>query len=290
MADRHNRDIDRPLAPAPKPLPVATVDSHAHLEIVTDSAPDSDAVKKVLDDAKAAGVDRIVQVGYSAEQSRWCVAAAEHFSDRVLAAVALHPNEAPIVADMEVDLKIIEELATHPRVRAIGETGLDYFRTPPELRKRQQDSFKWHIELAKKTNKALIIHDRDSHDDVLSILLEVGAPEKTVFHCFSGDVAMAKICIDRGYVLSFAGTLTFKNAPALREAVKLVPYQQLLVETDSPFLAPMPNRGALNTPAQIANVVRAMAEERNESVATLAQALSDNAERIFGSFAAGSTL
>jgi TatD DNase family protein len=290
MADRHNRDIDRPLAPAPKPLPVATVDSHAHLEIVTDSAPDSDAVKKVLDDAKAAGVDRIVQVGYSAEQSKWCVAAAEHFGDRVLAAVALHPNEAPIVADMEADLKIIEELAAHPRVRAIGETGLDYFRTPPELRKRQQDSFKWHIELAKKTNKALIIHDRDSHDDVLSILLEVGAPEKTVFHCFSGDVAMAKICIDRGYVLSFAGTLTFKNAPELREAVKLVPYQQLLVETDSPFLAPMPNRGALNTPAQIANIVRAMAEERNESVATLAQALSDNAERIFGSFAAGSTL
>ena len=290
MADRHNRDIDRPLAPAPKPLPVATVDSHAHLEIVTDSAPDSDAVKEVLDDAKAAGVDRIVQVGYSAEQSKWCVAAAEHFNDRVLAAVALHPNEAPIVADMEADLKIIEELAAHSRVRAIGETGLDYFRTPPELRKRQQDSFKWHIELAKKTNKALIIHDRDSHDDVLSILLEVGAPEKTVFHCFSGDVAMAKTCIDRGYILSFAGTLTFKNAPALREAVKLVPYEQLLVETDSPFLAPMPNRGALNTPAQIANIVRAMAEERNESVATLAQALSDNAERIFGSFAAGSTL
>ena len=290
MADRHNRDIDRPLAPAPKPLPVATVDSHAHLEIVTDSAPDSDAVKEVLDDAKAAGVDRIVQVGYSAEQSKWCVAAAEHFNDRVLAAVALHPNEAPIVADMEANLKIIEELAAHTRVRAIGETGLDYFRTPPELRKRQQDSFKWHIELAKKTNKALIIHDRDSHDDVLSILLEVGAPEKTVFHCFSGDVAMAKTCIDRGYILSFAGTLTFKNAPALREAVKLVPYEQLLVETDSPFLAPMPNRGALNTPAQIANIVRAMAEERNESVATLAQALSDNAERIFGSFAAGSTL
>ena len=290
MADRHNRDIDRPLAPAPKPLPVATVDSHAHLEIVTDSAPDSDAVKEVLDDAKAAGVDRIVQVGYSAEQSKWCVAAAEHFNDRVLAAVALHPNEAPIVADMEADLKIIEELAAHPRVRAIGETGLDYFRTPPELRKRQQDSFKWHIELAKKTNKALIIHDRDSHDDVLSILLEVGAPEKTVFHCFSGDVAMAKTCIDRGYILSFAGTLTFKNAPALREAVKLVPYEQLLVETDSPFLAPMPNRGALNTPAQIANIVRAMAEERNESVATLAQTLSDNSERIFGSFAAGSTL
>ena len=278
------------MAPAPKPLPVATVDSHAHLEIVTDAAPDSDAVKQILDDAKSAGVDRVVQVGYSAEQSKWCVAAAAHFDDRVLAAVALHPNEAPVVADLEADLKTIETLAAHPRVRAIGETGLDYFRTPPELRKRQQDSFKWHIELAKKTKKALVIHDRDSHDDVLSILLEVGAPEKTVFHCFSGDVEMAKICIDRGYILSFAGTLTFKNAPALRDAVKLVPYDQLLVETDSPFLAPMPNRGALNTPAQIANIVRAMAEERNESVATLAQALSDNAERIFGSFAPGSTL
>ena len=278
------------MAPAPKPLPVATVDSHAHLEIVTDAAPDSDAVKQILDDAKSAGVDRVVQVGYSAEQSKWCVAAAVHFDDRVLAAVALHPNEAPVVADLEADLKIIETLAAHPRVRAIGETGLDYFRTPPELRKRQQDSFKWHIELAKKTKKALVIHDRDSHDDVLSILLEVGAPEKTVFHCFSGDVEMAKICIDRGYILSFAGTLTFKNAPALRDAVRLVPYDQLLVETDSPFLAPMPNRGALNTPAQIANIVRAMAEERNESVSTLAQALSDNAERIFGSFAPGSTL
>lgn len=284
MADRHNRDIDRQPPPLPKPLPVPTVDAHAHLEIVTDAAPDSPEVLKVLDDAKSVGVDRIVQVGYSAEQSKWCAELARLYPGRVLAAVALHPNEAPVVADLEADWKVIEELAQQPRVRAIGETGLDYFRTPPELRKRQQDSFKWHIELAKKTNKALVIHDRDSHEDVLSILLEVGAPEKTVFHCFSGDVAMAKICIERGYVLSFAGTLTFKNAPELREAVKLVPYDQLLVETDSPFLAPTPHRGALNTPAQIANIVRAMAEERNESVGVLAGELSKNAERIFGSF------
>jgi TatD DNase family protein len=229
-------------------------------------------------------VDRIVQVGYSAEQSKWCVGAAEKWNTSVLAAVALHPNEAPVVADLEADLKIIEELAQHPRVRAIGETGLDYFRTPPELRKRQQDSFKWHIELAKKTNKALVIHDRDSHDDVLSVLLEVGAPEKTVFHCFSGDVAMAKTCIERGYILSFAGTLTFKNAPELRDAVKLVPVDQLLVETDSPFLAPSPHRGAGNTPAQIATIVRAMAAERDQDLAELATALGNNAERIFGSF------
>ena len=285
MADRHNRDLDRQPAPLPKPLPVPTVDAHAHLEIVTNAKPNSLEVLAVLDEAKSVGVDRVVQVGYSAEQSKWCAELAALYPGRVLAAVALHPNEAPVVEDLQADLKIIEELAAQPRVRAIGETGLDYFRTPPELRKRQQDSFKWHIELAKKTNKALVIHDRDSHEDVLSILLEVGAPEKTVFHCFSGDVAMAKTCIDRGYVLSFAGTLTFKNAPELREAVKLVPYEQLLVETDSPFLAPTPHRGALNTPAQIANIVRAMAEERNESVATLAQELSNNAERIFGSFA-----
>jgi TatD DNase family protein len=285
MADRHNRDIDREQAPLPEALPVPTVDAHAHIEIVTNEAPDSEAVRKVLDDAKSVNVDRIVQVGYSAEQSQWCVDMANAFPGRVLAAVALHPNEAPVVADLEADWAIIEKLAQEPRVRAIGETGLDYFRTPPELRKRQQDSFKWHIDLAKRTNKALVIHDRDSHEDVLSLLLEVGAPEKTVFHCFSGDVEMAKICIDRGYILSFAGTMTFKNAPALRDAVKLVPHDQLLVETDSPFLAPMPHRGALNTPAQIANIVRAMAAERNEDVAELATALSDNAERIFGSFA-----
>jgi TatD DNase family protein len=284
VADRHNRDLDRIPAPQPEPLPVATVDSHAHLEIVTNAAPDSAEVGKVLDDARAAGIDRVVQVGYSAEQSQWCVDAAEHWKGRVLAAVALHPNEAPVVEDLEHDWSIIAKLAEHPRVRAIGETGLDYFRTPPELRKRQQESFKWHIELAKKHNKALVIHDRDSHDDVLSVLLEVGAPEKTIFHCYSGDLEMAKICVDRGYILSFAGTLTFKNAPQLREAVKIVPIDQLLVETDAPFLAPTPHRGALNTPAQIANIVRAMADERSMSDAELATALSKNAERIFGSF------
>jgi len=285
VADRHNRDLDRIPAPQPEPLPVPTVDAHAHLEIVTNTAPDSAEVGKVLDDARAAGVDRVVQVGYSAEQSQWCVDAAEHWKGRVLAAVALHPNEAPVVEDLEHDWSIIAKLAEHPRVRAIGETGLDYFRTPPELRKRQQESFKWHIELAKKHNKALVIHDRDSHDDVLSILLEVGAPEKTIFHCYSGDLTMAKICVERGYILSFAGTLTFKNAPQLREAVKIVPADQLLVETDSPFLAPTPHRGALNTPAQIANIVRAMADERDVSDAELATTLSNNAERIFGSFA-----
>jgi TatD DNase family protein len=284
MADRHNRDVDRQPAPLPEPLPAPTVDSHAHLEIITDTAPNSSEVGEILKQAKSVGVDRVMQVGYSAEQSRWCVEAAEFWNESVLAAVALHPNEAPIVENLEKDLKVIEELANHPRVRAIGETGLDYFRTPPELRKRQQEAFKWHIELAKKTKKALVIHDRDSHEDVLSVLREVGAPDKTIFHCFSGDVEMAKTCIDRGYILSFAGTMTFKNAPQLRDAVKLVPITQLLVETDSPFLAPMPYRGSLNTPANIATIVRAIAEERGDDLAFLATSLGSNAERLFGSF------
>ena len=290
MADRHNRDIDRQLAPAPEPLPVPCVDAHAHIEIVADAGFDSPEVRKVIEDAAAAGIDRIVQVGYSAEQSEWGANLAALYDGQVLAAVALHPNEAPVVEDLEADWAIIESLAQQPRVRTIGETGLDYFRTPPELRGRQQESFKWHIDLAKRTNKALVIHDRDSHDDVLSVLAEVGAPEKTVFHCFSGDVEMAKKCIERGYVLSFAGTVTFKNAPQLREALAITPIDQILVETDAPFLAPMPHRGALNSPAQIATIVRAMAAERNADLAEFATALSRNAERIFGSFAAGSTL
>lgn len=285
MADRHNRDIDRHPAPLPEPLPVPTVDAHAHLEIVTNTAPDSAEIAEVIADAASVGINRLVQVGYSAEQSKWCVELAQLYPGRVLAAVALHPNEAPVVEDMAADFAIIEELALHPRVRAIGETGLDFFRTPAELRGRQRQSFEWHIDLAKRTQKALVIHDRDAHDEVLDVLRSVGAPETTIFHCYSGGVEMAKECIEAGYILSFAGTLTFKNAPELREAVKLVPAEQLLVETDSPFLCPAPHRGALNTPAQIPTIVRAMAAERGDDVAQLCQQLSDNAERAFGSFA-----
>lgn len=284
MADRHNRDIDRPLAPAPEPLRVKAIDAHAHLEIVTNTAPDSPEVAQVIAEAEAAGIDRLVQVGYSAEQSKWCVRLAELYPGKVLAAVALHPNEAPVVSDLEADLSIIAELAKHPRVRAIGETGLDYFRTPPELQEIQRESFKRHIAIAKENNLALVIHDRDAHEDVLKVLEEVGAPEKTVFHCYSGDLAMAKFCVERGYILSFAGTVTFKNAPALREAVKYVPDELLLVETDSPFLAPTPHRGALNTPAQIANIVRFIADERSVDPEHIASVTTANALRIFGSF------
>ena len=284
MADRHNRDLDRKPGPLPQPLKTKTVDSHAHLELIHNSEPDSPLIKKTLDEAVSAGIDRVVQVGYSAEQSIWSVKCAESFIGQVVAAVALHPNEAPVVEDLEKDLKVIDELAANPRVRAIGETGLDFFRTPENLRDRQKYSFARHIKMAKEHKKALVIHDRDSHRAVLDLLIQEGAPENTIFHCFSGDAQMAKECIASNYILSFAGTVTFKNAPQLREAAALVPVEQLLVETDSPFLAPMPNRGALNTPAQIPNTLRVIADLRNESVDYLAGAISENAERIFGKF------
>ena len=284
MADRHNRDLDRKPGPLPEPIKTKTVDSHAHLELIHNSEPDSPLIKQTLEQAASVGIDRVVQVGYSAEQSIWSVKCAESFVGQVLAAVALHPNEAPVVDDLEKDLKIIEELAANPRVRAIGETGLDFFRTPEELRDKQKYSFARHIKMAKDHKKALVIHDRDSHRAVLDLLIQEGAPDKTIFHCYSGDAQMAKECIANNYILSFAGTLTFKNAPELREAVVLVPVEQLLVETDSPFLAPMPNRGSLNTPAQIPNTLRVMADLRGESVDYLAGAISENAERIFGKF------
>ena len=284
MADRHNRDLDRKPAPLPAPLNSKTVDSHAHLELIHNSEPDSPLLKETLDEAASVGIDRVVQVGYSAEQSIWSVKCAEAFVGRVLAAVALHPNEAPVVDDLEKDLQVIQELAKNPRVRAIGETGLDFFRTPPELQEKQKYSFRRHIKIAKENNKSLVIHDRDAHRAVLDLLLEEGAPEKTIFHCFSGDLEMAKECVSNGYFLSFAGTVTFKNAPELRQAAEFTPIELMLVETDSPFLCPMPNRGALNTPAQIPHTLRVIADVRGISADYLAAAISENSERIFGSF------
>lgn len=284
MADRHNRDLDRKPGPLPLPLNSKTVDSHAHLELIHNSEPDSPLIKASLDEAESVGIDRVVQVGYSAEQSIWSVKCAEAFIGRVLAAVALHPNEAPVVDDLEKDLKVIENLASHPRVRAIGETGLDFFRTPSELQDKQKYSFRRHIKIAKDNKKALVIHDRDAHRAVLDLLIEEGAPTNTIFHCFSGDTQMARECIENKYFLSFAGTVTFKNAPELRAAAALVPIELLLVETDSPFLCPMPNRGSLNTPAQIPNTLRVIADVRGVSADYLAQAISENSERIFGSF------
>jgi len=281
---RHGLKEERVAAPLPEKLNHTCIDVHAHMELIAMSEPDAPEVLAILDQAKSVGIDRVVQVGYSSDQSAWGVRCAEAFPGRVLAAVALHPNEAPVVADLEAELKIIEQLAEHPRVRAIGETGLDFFRTEPELRDKQLYSFKRHIEMAKKLGKALVIHDRDAHREVLDTLLEVGAPEKVIFHCYSGDAEMAKECVAAGYILSFAGTVTFKNAPALREAAALVPIDQILIETDSPFLAPTPHRGALNTPAQVANIVRFVADVRGENVDYLCDRVSENALRLFGSF------
>ncbi|MEY3382904.1 MAG: hypothetical protein RLZZ17_642 [Actinomycetota bacterium] len=284
MADRHNRDIDRPVAPLPDPLPIPAVDSHAHLEIITNSSPDDPAIKKVIDESASVGINRIVQVGYSAEQSEWSLSLAKIYKGQVLATVALHPNEAPVVTDLEADLSVIERLSDDDQVRGIGETGLDFFRTPEELRERQSYSFRRHIDIAKRKKKALVIHDRDAHRAVLDHLTEEGAPEQTIFHCYSGDVEMAKECVSKGYYLSFAGTLTFKNAPHLRDALLQVPRELLLAETDSPFLTPDPFRGYLNTPAQTARTIRFMAELRGDDLEELIHDLNRNAERCFGSF------
>ena len=284
MSDRHNRDIDRIPAPLPEPLPAPTIDSHCHIELIAKSAPDSAEVKAVLDEAFAAGIEQVVQIGYDLEQSRWSVGVAQAWIGRALAAVALHPNEAPVVDDLDEQLRQIEQLAAHPRVRGIGETGLDYFRTPEELREKQEFSFRSHIAIAKRTNKALIIHDRDAHEDILNVLKEEGAPQKVIFHCYSGDAQMAKECIRAGYFLSYSGTVTFKNAPDLREALKITPLTNLLVETDAPFLTPAPFRGALNSPAQIARTIRFMAEVLERPVEELCHATRENALALFGDF------
>jgi len=199
--------------------------------------------------------------------------------------VALHPNEAPRLHDrgeLGSARTEIELLAAHPRVRVIGETGLDYFRTGTEGVAAQQDSFRWHIDLAKRTGKVLQIHDRDAHEDVLRILAQEGAPAHTVLHCFSGDMAMARECVERGYFLSFAGTVTFKNATGLRNALAVTPTDNLLVETDAPYLTPAPHRGAVNAPYLVPLTVRAMAGVLSTDVPSLCAVLSANSERLYG--------
>ena len=284
MSDRFTLDKEREVAPLPQPLTSPCIDNHAHLELISESEPDSAEIKAILDEAQSVGIDRVIQVGYSAVQSAWGVRCAEAFPGRVLAAVALHPNDAPVTKDLEGDLATIADLAKHPLVRAIGETGLDFFRTAPEGQEKQVYSFKRHIQISKDVKKALMIHDRDAHRAVLDTLVEVGAPEKVVFHCYSGDAQMARECVGNGYYLSFAGTVTFKNAPHLREALALAPLNRILVETDSPFLTPMPNRGLLNTPAQIPNTLRLMAQVREMDLDELCEAIVLNTTAVYGEF------
>ena len=270
---------------APDPLPIAVVDNHTHLDISRDDEVIAvDDLGPVLAEAAAVGVDRVVQVGCDLPGAAFAVEAAERHP-AVVAGVALHPNEVPGLAargELEDAWAEIERLAAHPRVRAVGETGLDYYRTGPDGVPAQQDSFRWHIDLAKRLGKTLQIHDRDSHDDVLRVLAEEGAPERTVMHCFSGGPELARECVDRGYYLSFSGTVTFKNAKALRDALASTPLDQVLVETDAPYLTPHPWRGATNSPTLVPLTVRAMASVLGVAVPTLCAALSENSERLYG--------
>jgi TatD DNase family protein len=275
---RAERRRDEP-PPPPEPLRVPVPDSHTHLDLIGGN-PVADIAA-----ARAVGVDRLVQVGVDLESSRWAVRLARA-QPAVLATVALHPNEAPRVRDLDEQLRVIEGLAKQDRVRGIGETGLDTFRTGEAGRAAQERSFRAHIQIAKDTGRALVIHDRDAHADVLRILDEEGAPDTVVLHCFSGDESFAVECVKRGYVLSFAGTVTFKNAQNLRDAALVTPLDQILVETDAPYLTPMPYRGRPNGSYLIPLTVRFLARTKDVDLAELCAAISATGERVFGSWTA----
>lgn len=273
-----------PPAPAPPPLAVPVPDTHCHLDLVVTPEeplppdPAGPAVAGAVAAARAAGVGPLITVGVDVASSRWSAAAARAH-DGLYAAVAIHPNESQ---DLDAAaLAEISRLARLPAVRAVGETGLDYYRdtaTPTA----QQAAFRAHIAIAKQVGKPLVIHDREAHEDVLAILAEEGPPDRVIFHCFSGDAAFARRCADRGYLLSFAGTLTFRSAGALREAAAAVPRELLLVETDAPFLAPTPHRGRPNAPYLVPLTVRALAEVTGTAEDELAATIAATAERVFG--------
>jgi TatD DNase family protein len=265
----------------PEPLLWPVVDSHCHLDIaeaISGLTPDV-ALRRAAD----VGVTRVVQVGCDVDGSRWAVAAAERWP-AVVASVAIHPNDAARLGAGLVDaLGVIEVLAQHHRVRAVGETGLDHFRTRHDAGLAlQRESFAAHIAIAKRYDKTLVIHDRDAHADVLAVLDAEGPPQRMVMHCFSGDAGFARQCLDRGAYLSFAGTVTFKNNAALREALALTPLDRILTETDAPYLTPTPFRGRPNASYLIPHTARRMAEVLDRDLERICQALNDNAEVAFG--------
>lgn len=264
-------------------LPHPVVDSHCHLDIARDG--EALPVEEALASAAGVGVTRFVQVGCDLPSARWAVeAAAAH--PQMVAAVALHPNDAPLHGDraaLDAALDEIEALATaHERVRAVGETGLDFFRTGAEGIAAQTYSFRRHVDIARRHDLTLQIHDRDAHAAVLEVLDGEGVPERWVMHCFSGDADFARACLDRGAYLSFAGTVTFKNAESLREALRVVPRDRVLVETDAPFLTPAPHRGRPNSPYLIPHTLRLMAQVRGEDLGELCAAVDANTEAAFG--------
>ena len=277
--------------PLPQPLPSPVVDSHCHLDIGAqgrDGEPGI-AIDTALSAAEAAGIEGVIQVGVDVASSRESVAIA-HAWAQVKATVALHPNEAPrIHAEhgmnaLEVSWREIEDLARDEQVVGIGETGLDFFRTDPPGRDAQELSFRTHIAMAKELDKALVIHDRDAHADILRVMDDEGAPGRVVMHCFSGDAAFAREVSDRGWYCSFAGTVTFKNAGALREALDVVPGNRILVETDAPFLAPMPHRGKPNASYLIPQTLTVMAEHLGADLDQLCQQVRANTFEAFGAF------
>lgn len=276
-----HRDTSRP--PLPEPLPAPVVDNHCHLDI--EDGDDWLDPGQALALATSVGVPRIVQIGCDLPGAAWAVETANRYAE-IVAGVAIHPNEAPRLAAagaLDDGLAEIERLAgSSERVRAVGETGLDHFRTGPDGREAQRRSFAAHVEMARRLGKTLVIHDREAHDDVLAVLDEQGAPERTVMHCFSGDPAFARRCLDRGCYLSFAGTVTFKNAPYLREAVAIAPRDRLLVETDAPFLTPTPHRGRPNASYLVPLTVRVMAETRGDDLTALCTAIEANTFAAFG--------
>ncbi|MFF5177352.1 TatD family hydrolase [Micromonospora sp. NPDC000316] len=273
--------------PAPEPLPRPVLDSHTHLDLTLSEAgvpgggPADDPIAAAVGAAATVGVDRLVQVGVDVASSRWGADVADSHP-AVLATVALHPNEAPRLADLDEALREIESLAARDRVRGIGETGMDFFRTGDEGRAAQEESFRAHIAIAKRHDKALVIHDRDAHADVLRILDDEGAPDTVVLHCFSGDADFARECVRRGFLLSFAGTVTFGSAGPLREAAALTPVDQILVETDAPYLTPMPYRGRPNASYLIPLTVRALAATTGTDLDELCAAISATGDRAFG--------
>jgi TatD DNase family protein len=261
----------------PSPLPRPALDSHTHLDMINLPIPG------VVAAARAAGIARVVTVGTTLESSAWSAACATEY-DEVYAAVAIHPNDtvaAVASATAEEVLAGIEALALRPRVVAVGETGLDYYRdhAAPDV---QRWWFREHIKIAKRTGKTLMIHDREAHADVLRILDEEGPPDQVVFHCFSGDVPMVKQCAEAGYVMSFAGNVTFANAQPLRDAAAAAPAGLILAETDAPFLTPVPNRGKPNEPALVADTLRCLAEVKGMDVADLCDMVTATAQRTFG--------
>ncbi|MFT4134917.1 TatD family hydrolase [Microbacterium sp.] len=280
--EQGSRDVRWPQAPEPLRVPV--YDNHCHLEIADGDEPRT--LAEQLELAASVGVVGVVQAGGDIASSVWSADAASS-DPRVLAAVAIHPNEAPGYAEagrLDEAISVIDELAAQPRVRAIGETGLDFFRTGEEGHAAQFFSFEAHIELAKKHGIAMQIHDRDAHAAVLETLERVGAPDRTVFHCFSGDADMARSCAERGYYLSFAGNVTFKNAQNLRDALSVTPRERILVETDAPFLTPIPHRGRPNAPYLVPVTVRFMAAELGLEVDELCAQLAANTLAVYGAF------